>query len=206
MATETTKGRRITVIEGAASLVVDLLIRHQIIENQQAPIYQYGFEILISSAITCMIAVGLGIAFKCLFASLLYFGMFVVLRSICGGYHANTYWQCNMVFFFVTTIVLALFRFLPISKFNELHYCIIALSILITAVYAPVENKNKPLTKKQKTIFRIIGIGMTMLIALISCLLLIKLRNSYCILIDAALLVVAVSMFVTDPRRGGEKI
>ena len=81
MTTETTKGRRITVIEGAASLVVDLLIRHQIIENQQAPIYQYGFEILISSAITCMIAVGLGIAFKCLFASLLYFGMFVVLRS-----------------------------------------------------------------------------------------------------------------------------
>lgn len=74
------------MIEGAASLVVDLLIRHQIIENQQAPIYQYGFEILISSAITCMIAVGLGIAFKCLFASLLYFGMFVVLRSICGGY------------------------------------------------------------------------------------------------------------------------
>lgn len=70
------------MIEGAASLVVDLLIRHQIIENQQAPIYQYGFEILISSAITCMIAVGLGIAFKCLFASLLYFGMFVVLRSI----------------------------------------------------------------------------------------------------------------------------
>lgn len=206
MATETTKGRRITMIEGAASLVVDLLIRHQIIENQQAPTYQYGFEILISSAITCMIAVSLGIAFKCLFASLLYFGMFVVLRSICGGYHANTYWQCNMVFFFVTTIVLALFRFLPIVKFNELHYCIIALSILITAVYAPVENKNKPLTKKQKTIFRIIGIVMTMLLALISCLLLIIFRNSYCILIDATLLVVALSMFVTDPRRGGEKI
>lgn len=187
-------------------MVVDLLIRHQIIENQQAPIYQYGFEILISSAVTCMIAVGLGIVFKCLSASLLYFGMFVVLRSICGGYHANTYWQCNMVFFLVTTIVLSLFRSLPISKFNELHYCIIALSLLITAVYAPVENKNKPLTNKQKTIFRIIGIGMTLLLALISCLLLIKFRNSYCILIDATLLVVAVSMFATDPRRGGEKI
>lgn len=206
MATETMKGRRVTMIENAASWAVDLLIRHQVIEHQQAPIYQYGFEILISSAITCMIAVGLGIAFKCLFASLLYFGMFVVLRSICGGYHANTYWQCNMVFFLVTTIVLALFRVLPISKFNELHYCTIALSILITAVYAPVENKNKPLTKNQKTIFRIIGIGMTLLLVLISCLLLIKFRNSYSILIDATLLVVAISMFVTDPRREGEKI
>lgn len=194
------------MIESAASLIVGLLIRHQIIGYQQAPIYQYGFEILISSAVTCMIAVGLGIAFKCLFASLLYFGMFVVLRSICGGYHANTYWQCNMIFFLVTTIVLALFRFLPISEFNELHYCSIALSILITAVYAPVENKNKPLTKKQKNQFRIIGTGMTMLLSLISCLLLIKFRDPYCILIDATLLVVAISMFVTDPRKKGEEI
>lgn len=202
MATETMKGRRVTMIENAASWVVDLLIRYQVIEHQQSPIYQYGFEIFISSAITCLIVVGLGISFKCLLASLLYFGIFVVLRSICGGYHANTYWQCNMIFFIVTTIVLALFRFLPINKFNELHYCIIALSILITVVYAPVENKNKPLTKKQKNIFCIIGIGMTMLLALSSCLLLIIFRNSYCILIDSTLFVVAVSMFVTDPRRG----
>lgn len=205
MATETTKGRRVTMIEGAASLVVDLLIRHQIIENQQAPIYQYGFEILISSAVTCMIAVGLGVVFKCLSASLLYFGMFVVLRSICGGYHANTYWQCNMVFFLVTTIVLALFRFLPVSKFNELHYCTIALSILITVVYAPAPNKNKPLTKKQKTVFRIIGIGMTLLLSFFSCLL-IKCQSSYCIVIDAVLLSGAVSMFATDPRKGADKM
>lgn len=191
------------MIEGAASFVVDLLIRYQIIKHEQSPIYQYGFEILISSAVTCIIAVGLGLVYKCLVASLLYFGMFVILRSICGGYHANTYWQYNMVFLFVTSIVLFFFRFLPISNFNELHYCIIALSILITAVYAPVENKNKPLTKKKKTVFHIIGISMTMLLALISCFLQIRLRSPYCILIDATLLAVSISMFVTDPRRGG---
>jgi accessory gene regulator B len=192
------------MIEGAASCIVDLLIRYQTIEHQQAPIYQYGFEILISSAVTCFIAVGLGIAFKCLFASLLYFGMFVVLRSICGGYHANTYWQCNIVFLFVTLLVLSLFKFLPVGTFSELHCCITVLSILVTAVYAPVENPNKPLDKKKKTIFHIISMGTTMLLALISCLLLIKFRSTYSILIDATLLVVAVSMFVTDPWKGGE--
>lgn len=194
------------MIEGVASWVVDLLIRHKIIEHDQAQIYQYGFEISISSVITCMITVGLGIAFKCLFASLLYFGMFVMLRSICGGYHANSYWQCNMVFLFVTVVVLSLFRFLPISEFYELHFCSIAISILITAVYSPVENKNKPLNQKQKSIFHIIGIGLTMLLALISCLLLMYYRNSYSILIDATLLVVSLSMFATDLRRGGGKI
>lgn len=191
------------MISDVASNIVDILIQHQIIDDQQAPIYQYGFEILISSAITCVITVGLGIIFKCLFASLLYFGMFVVLRSICGGYHAKTYWQCNLVFAFVTVLVLSLFRFMPISQFKGMHYCCIALSILITAIYAPVENENKSLTKQQKTIFRILGTAMVVLLALISCLLMIKFRNSYSILIDATLFVVAISMFVIDPRKGG---
>lgn len=191
------------MISDVASGIVDILIQHQIIDDQQAPIYQYGFEVLISSAITCVITVGLGIIFKCLFASLLYFGMFVVLRSICGGYHAKTYWQCNLVFALVTVLVLSLFRFMPISQFKGLHYCCIALSILITAIYAPVENENKSLTKQQKTIFRILGTAMVVLLALISCLLMIKFRNSYSILIDATLFVVAISMFVIDPRKGG---
>lgn len=194
------------MISDVASSIVDILIQHQIIDNQQAPIYQYGFEVLISSVITCVIIVALGIIFKRLFTSLLYFGMFVVLRSICGGYHAKTYWQCNLVFALVTVLVLSLFRFMPISQFKGMHYCCIALSILITAIYAPVENENKPLTKQQKTIFRILGTAMVVLLALISCLLMIKFQNSYSILIDTTLFVVAISMFVMDPRKGEEKI
>lgn len=191
------------MISDAASGIVDILIQHQIIDNQQAPIYQYSIEVLISSAITCVITVALGFIFKCLFASLLYFGMFVVLRSICGGYRAKPYWQSNLVFTLVTLLVLSLFRFMPISQFKGLHYCCIALSILITAIYAPVENENKPLSKQQATIFRILGTAMVVLLSLISCLLMIKFRNSYSILIDATLFVVAFSIFSIDPRKGG---
>lgn len=191
------------MIEGVASHIVEVLIRHQVVERQQAPIYQYGFEICISSVITCIIAVILGLTFHCLLASLLYFGILVLLRSICGGYHANTYWQCNTVFLFATTFVLGMFRFMPISRFSELHFCIVFFSLLITIVYAPVENKNKPLKQEQKPVFRIISISMTLLLILVSCLLLIQFRSAYSILIDATLLVVAVAMFVTDPRKGG---
>ena len=194
------------MISDVASSIVDILIQHQIIDDQQAPIYQYGFEVLIFSVITCVIIVALGIIFKCLFASLLYFGMFVVLHSICGGYHAKTYWQCNLIFALVTVLVLSLFTFMPISQFKGMHYCCIAFSILITAIYAPVENENKSLTKQQKTIFHILGTAMVVLLALISCLLMIKFQNSYSILIDTTLFVVAISMFVMDPRKGEEKI
>jgi accessory gene regulator B len=149
-----------------------------------------------------LITVGLGIIFKCLKAALLYFGIFVLLRSICGGYHAKTYRQCNLIFLTITVIVLSIFKFIPLEQFNGLHICSIAISILTTVYYAPVENENKPLSTRQKKFFRIFGTALVVLLALISCLLKIKISSSYSIIIDTTLLVVAISMFVTEPRRG----
>lgn len=157
---------------------------------------------MISSAITCIIAIVAGIILNCLIASLIYLGLFIALRSICGGYHAKTYWKCNLIFTFVTLFVLVIFKFIPVEQFHELHFICIALSIIITAVYAPVENENKPLSKQQKIYFRILSMVMIILLSLISCLLIIKFRNEYSILIDSTLLVVAISMFVTNPWRG----
>ena len=141
--TRNTKGG-MRMIAAAASLIVEVLIRHGIIKVQQAEVYQYGLEILISSLLTCCITVVCGLLFRCLAAALLYFLMFAVLRSICGGYHADTYWKCNLVFTLVTAVVLFFFRWMPVKQFTELHYCSIAIAILTTAFCTPVENENKP--------------------------------------------------------------
>lgn len=194
------------MIMAIASCITEFLIRHKAIDSGQAEVYQYGFEIIISSVFTCVISVILGLVFRCLFASLLYLGMFIILRSVCGGYHAKTYWQCNLIFAIVTTLVLTIFKFILVEQFMELHYICISLAIIITVVYAPIENENKPLSKKQKGYFRILSVIMVVLLALISCILIIKFRSSYGILIDTTLLVISISMFVTNPWRGGEKI
>lgn len=185
-----------------SSCIVELLIRNDIVKKKQTPAYQYGFEIFISSTITCMITIVSGVLFNCLFPALLYFGLFVVLRTICGGYHAKTYWQCNLIFIFVTVMVLSIYKFAILSQFVELHYCIIALSVFVTGRYAPVENENKPLSQKQKKSFRILGVTMILMLAMISCLLLIKYSSSYSILIDATVLAVSVSVFITVPMKG----
>ena len=193
------------MIAAAASLIVEVLIRHGIIKVQQAEVYQYGLEILISSLLTCCITVVCGLLFRCLAAALLYFLMFAVLRSICGGYHADTYWKCNLVFTLVTAVVLFFFRWMPVKQFTELHYCSIAIAILTTAFCTPVENENKPLTCKQKKHFRVLGTVMVVLLALISCLLIHFYQSSYSVIIYMTLLVVSVSAFVTELRRGGDK-
>lgn len=191
------------MIMEAASCIVDSLMRNKKIEIEQAPIYQYGYEIFISSCITCAITIGLGAIMQCLFASILYFIIFALLRSICGGYHAKTYLKCNTIYAFTTFMVLLAYKYVPDDKVTACHYCFLALSIIITYIYAPVENENKPLTEAQKKYFRIFGTAAVGLLALTSYVLKMISMGSYSILIDATLLVVAISMFVTDPSKGG---
>lgn len=76
------------MVSNMASCIVDALIRNKVIDIQSTSVYQYGFEIFISSTS--------GILFHCLTAAMVYFILFVLLRSVCGGYHAKTYWQCNL--------------------------------------------------------------------------------------------------------------
>lgn len=192
------------MIATAASLIVEVLIQHGIIKVQQAEVYQYGLEILISSLLTCCITVVCGLLFRCLAAALLYFLMFAVLRSICGGYHAKTNWKCNLVFTLVTAIVLFFFKWMPVEQFTELHDCSNAIAILTTVFCTPVENEYKPLTGKQKKHCRILGTVMVVLLALISCLLIHFYQSSYSVLIDMTLLAVSIPAFVIELRRGDD--
>lgn len=190
------------MISNMASCIVDALIRNKVIDIQSTSVYQYGFEIFISSVLTVLIIIISGILFHCLTAAMVYFILFVLLRSICGGYHAKTYWQCNLTFAVVTTAVLLVFRFMTLEQFEELHICSIIFSILVTAHYAPIENENKPLSAKQKKIFCILSTAMVIILVIMSCVLKIKFASSYSILIDATLFAVTFSMFVTKPMKG----
>lgn len=118
------------MIMETASCIVDSLVRNKKIEIEQASIYQYGYEILISSCIICAIAVGLGFAMKCLFAAIIYFIIFALLRSICGGYHAKTYLKCNTIYAFTTFIVLFALKYVRQYHINFYSYYIMSLNLI----------------------------------------------------------------------------
>lgn len=193
------------MISNLSSCIVRLLIRNNVISGDEFDAYQYGFEIFISSIITFSIAIILGLILHCMFAVLIYFCIFVILRTVCGGYHAKTYFRCNLIFTLTTASILLVYKFVLIEQFTELHYCCIVISVIVTVFYAPVENPNKSLSIKQKKIYHILGTTLIVLLSLISCLLKIKFKSSYSILIDSTILVVSICMFMTEPMKGGKE-
>ena len=194
------------MISYLSGCVVRMLLKNEVIQPQQIEIYHYGFEIFISSCITFLIAILSGVVFDCIAAALIYFVTFAVLRQICGGYHAKSYWSCNVLFAIATIFVLLFFKYIPIAAFEIPHYICIALWGLCIFAYAPIENENKPLSKHQKVLFRKISRCLCILLALISCLFY-TLQTPYTILLDATLLVISLAILVVGAKgkRGESK-
>ncbi len=193
------------MIAELSSQIVATLLNNKIITYKQKDIYQYGFEILISSVITFLIVLVCGCVFNCIIPSFIFFVLFVILRSVCGGYHASNYLSCNLIFGLVTIGVLLSYKYINIEMFSELHYPICMLTFICTIMYSPIENENKPLTIAQKKKFRILGTVLVLMVSLVSTVIKIKLQSSYTILTDMTLLVVSIFMVVAKLKRGGEQ-
>lgn len=114
------------MIAWLANYLVRVLLKNEIIETDKIEIYQYGYEIIISTIITFLIVLISGIILDCLPAAILYFLIFAVMRQICGGYHAQHYWSCNTLFAVVTVSMLLLFKFFPSVKLTSASYTTIS--------------------------------------------------------------------------------
>lgn len=188
------------MITSLAQYIAVFLLKNEIIDSENLDIYIYGFEILISSVISILIGLMLGIVFSRLLECTMFLVVFILMRSYSGGYHANTYFKCNLIFaaniFFAMLILKCNFTY-PFY----LHIIICVACFVLFIRFAPIKNKYKSLTykefKKHKTTSVIIGICFS----LISSVLFFK-ALKYSIVIDTALLSVAVSMIINLILKG----
>ncbi len=191
--------RLITTVSKRISL---FLCQKNIIASEDADIYQYGFEILISTILSTLIVLGIGIVLKMVPLSILYCVVFSTLRQMTGGYHADTYFKCNLSFGILSFCVLALTKFLSHETLYSwgIHLLILLFAALVIIVYAPVENPNKPLDDEEKKKNRIFAIAASLLLSAVSC---ICIKNHYIIsiLIGLTLFLVAMLILIMKIRR-----
>lgn len=135
--------------------ITNFLISKEIVEKDEAEIYIYGYETFLSGVIDLLITITLGLVFKRLLASVIYFVMFVSVRMYVGGYHADSYLKCKSLFIFITIAILSV-SYIEIPLYGEI---LILLLFLITAYFlCPIENPNKPIRKTEKRKYRITGL------------------------------------------------
>lgn len=191
------------MITTLAQYIAGCLLRNNIIDGEKLDIYIYGFEVMISSISGILIALVLGLAFSQLLECIVFLFIFISMRSYCGGYHADTYLKCNAIFAVTITAVMLLVKLAPQYPMYA-HLLIGVFSLVTVIVFAPVENKFKPLDDAEKKKCKLISVLLSLLFS-VSTILLDFIVFQLSIVVDAALLIVAVSMMIEMIRKRGER-
>lgn len=159
------------------SQIVNFITEQDVIsdESDVQDFYRYGIEISISSLLNIVLVVIAGILIHHIIESIVFLSLFILIRSFTRGYHADTYFRCNLLMC-TTFILTALANSIFSNKFSLLIIIVlICVTELIVSVLGPIENKNKPIDDSKKIKLKITGTAMT---SIINCAGLI-LRESY---------------------------
>ncbi len=176
--------------------LTDLLCSKSIIDADKAEIYQYGYEVFISGILGFIIATVIGLVSGNFIESLIFLAFFVPLRQLCGGYHADGYLKCNIVFTSIFILILLGACFIP-KSFTIYIAIFCTISTLITMyILAPIENTNKPLDDEQIRLNRKKCLIITPLLSIIS-IAASFFNAGYSITASLTLLSVAVLMIIT---------
>lgn len=125
------------------------------IPTEKANIYTYGFEVLISTIVYAFTFIVIGAIAKTMLESLLFFIGFFIVRSIAGGYHANTYIACHILSLCIHLVFISVLKLLSNNAYDYIIVMFALFSFITLIVFAPIDHKNKHFTPQEYKYFRI---------------------------------------------------
>lgn len=134
------------------SHVLMYMVNAKVIPNEQKHLdfYRYGLEVTISTVLNFVLILLIGITTQHFIESFVFLFTFVLLRTCAGGYHANTYFGCNLIMCTSFLCLIIIYDFI-IAKIN-FSFAIISfvLFLSIAVAFCPVEHINKPINNENK--------------------------------------------------------
>ena len=148
------------------------LIDRGIIKEDLKRVYTYGIELLLSFIISVSLILVIGSLMNKLIETLIFLFLFISIRQMTGGYHAKSYFRCQIVTVGTFLLVLLAAHFLHPGII--LRVILLALGGIFILLFGPIENKHKPLTPKIKaknkklgTVSFVLANGLSMVFAIL---------------------------------------
>ena len=142
-----------------ASKITSFLIENKEINQDDYEVYKYGFEVLIA-----LIVLSIGLLFNKIFYSIAFLICYCPIRQFAGGYHANNYTKCLLIFILIFILTINTSSNVDSQIYTLMIFIISTLSYTGIFILAPIEHRNNPLTlreiKKYKKISRILAGGV----------------------------------------------
>lgn len=138
--------------------LVDKIINKQVEEKtiayEDRNVYRYGYILVCEVIINIMIAVVIGVVFKDLAEILLFLGIYIPLRSYCGGWHADKIWKCTLLSNLILLILIVIDEYVVENCPNAIMAAVFAVCLVFVFFVAPVETRSKPITEIERKDFK----------------------------------------------------
>ena len=138
--------------------LTSFFIRKNSIAEEKREIYDYSFEILISTLLNLLVLIVIGIATARYLETLIFTVVFMAMRGLGGGCHAKTHIGCivGLLMFYGTFIGLA---FVPVNILTYMSIPLHIIAMIISFILAPVGSVNKDIESEygKKLKFKLIG-------------------------------------------------
>ena len=149
------------MIAWLAKVIAHSFVVNHIVEESKEKIYAYGMELLISDVLNTVIIVCIASVFHMILETIIFMGMFIVLRYFVGGFHAKTHLTCMLTLVAVMVMFCLVVKFMPIDYIKPIGIVGLILSLTIIVCLAPVTHPNKPISAERKQHLRKLGLSVT---------------------------------------------
>lgn len=147
------------MIQRISKVILEYLIRSKVIEDTDSDreYYQYGIEITISSILNVFLILMIGIVTQSFFESIIFLVCFIFIRQFTGGFHADTYFKCNLTFCisFITILILYYTTAQYLSTYISILITFVCVSVFL--LKCPIEHINKPIPNSRKVVHKILA-------------------------------------------------
>ena len=153
------------MIELISTRLTSFIVKQEVIDEKnekEIAICHYGIEVFIASVVNMLLILILGIFSNTFFDSIIFLLVFVPIRQCTGGYHAETYFICNLTL--VATYLFVIICKLLIPDIFFIKAIIWLFSFFIVFIYAPCDNKHKRISREKKKKFKLICRGIWLMI------------------------------------------
>lgn len=137
-----------------ARMITQKLIASSIIESGDRDLYCYGFFLLISKVFFFFVTVTAGLLAGILLESILFYTVFISLRSYAGGIHARTEMICTILTTLVLIASVLIIKQLEQHTSGAVSLLILGAGSLYIFAFSPLDTDKKPHSKDERKYYK----------------------------------------------------
>lgn len=175
-----------------AKALSEYVVHKGVVKEEEYSIYEYGFLIALEIILSLLISLGIAYALHMVVEGILFFIIFIPLRSYAGGLHMEHYWTCLLLSCLTFTAILIVGKFVNLPVFASF----LMLVPLMAGVWFmhPVENVNREVDEDEARYFKKQLRNFLLMDTIIAAFCMTFKKEVYLVTITATFFVVAATM------------